>query len=207
MSAALAMMQRSSGVDYQKLRLEEHRALAREDHPEHEEEAAVTLAARLLDMEVERRTLYGDEHLQGYHNISPTAGLGEQPGGTAIAREPLADLYARGIAEHRAHHEARRIIEAAGLTFRERAAALIKAAKTDRRSNGPRGMSYAQIVANPRPWMHFLGWPPGAGEMLFKDVKALDNAASEARRKLIRYVKGARPTACCVNQEVDLLCQ
>ncbi|SDO29308.1 hypothetical protein SAMN04487957_10573 [Halomonas shengliensis] len=191
-------------MDYQRLNLRDHRAMAREDHPGHTPEAASTLVARLLDMEVERRTLYGDERLQGYHNVSPTAGIGEQPGGTDKAREPLASLYDRGLAEHLAHQEARRIIEAAGLTFRERVAVLIRAAKTDRRSNGPRGMSYAQIVANPRPWVQYLGWPPGAGAMLFKDVKAFDNAASEARRKLMKWVMAPSNTTCCRNQEAEL---
>lgn len=193
-----------SDVDYRRLSFREHRELARSDHPAHTAEAASAFVARALDMEVERRTLFGDEHLQGYHNVSPMAGIGEQPGGTAKAREPLADLYGRGIAEHRVHQEARRIIEGAGLTFRERVAVLIRAAKTDRRSNGPRGMSYAQIVANPRPWVQYLGWPPGAAAMLFRDVKAFDNAASEARRKLMKVVKGELPTTCCRNQEVEL---
>lgn len=191
--AALAMMQRSNGVahqDYQRLSLQDHRALAREDHPEHTDEAAREFVARILDMEVERRTTFGDEHLQGYHNISPTAGLGEQPGGTAIAREPLAQLYARGIADHKAHNEARWIIESAGLTFRQRVAVLILTAKTDRRHHAPQAMSCAQIVANPMPWVQYLGWPPGAGAMLFRDVKALDNASAEAKRKLIKHVKG-----------------
>jgi hypothetical protein len=188
--AALALTPRTEGasVDYQSLSLRRHRQLARTSHPEHTDEAARAFVARLLDMEVERRTLYGDEHLQGYHAISPTAGLGEQPGGTAITREPLADLYHRGIADHQAHQLARHIIESSGMTFRQRVAVLIQAAKGDRRCNGPRAMSYQQIVANPRPWVQYLGWPPGAAAGMFDNVQALKDAAKSARLKLLTSV-------------------
>ena len=202
--SALAMMQRSERVthpvDYQRMSLKKHAALASQSHPEHTEAAAVAFVNRMLDMEVERRTIYGDEHLQGY----PAQGLGDAPGGTDIAREPLADLYDRGIADHQAHKAAQRFIEGAGLTFRQRVAVLIVTAKADRRCNGPRAMTYAQIVDNPRPWVQYLGWPPGAAAMLFKDTKALDNAASEARKKLMRYAIGPEDTICCENQDVEL---
>ncbi|WP_139233023.1 hypothetical protein [Halomonas korlensis] len=189
---ALAMKtpraERGASVDYQRLSLRKHGQLAQTSHPEYTDEAARSFVARLLDMEVERRTLYGDEHLQGYHNISSTARIGEPAGGTAKAREPLADLYHRGIANHQAHQVVRRIIEASGLTFRQRVAVLIQTAKGDRRCNGPRGMSYEQIVANPRPWVQYLGWPPGAAAGMFDNAQALKDAAKSARLKLRKSV-------------------
>jgi len=202
MAAMARVTQRSERVEYQRKTLAEHRALAQASHPYHTDEALRTFVQRILDMEVERRTTYGDEHLQGYGG-SPI-GPGWAPGSTDIAREPLAGLYDRGIADHKAHTWAMQFIAAAGLTFRQRVAVLIQTAKADRRSNGPRAMSYSQIVANPRPWLQYLGWPPGAGAMLFKDVKSLDNAATEARRKLMKYVSAPESTTCCVNQEVEL---
>lgn len=109
------------------MRIWDLRAIARQTHPDYQEAAARVFVRRILDMEAERRTRYADEHLQGYGG-SPIA-PGFAPGGTDIAREPLATLYDRGIRYHEGHEQARRWIAAARLPPHQLLAALIQARK------------------------------------------------------------------------------
>lgn len=209
--AELALTPRTewgASVDYQRIGIRRLREMARGDHPEHTDEAPRAFVMRALDMEVERRTLH-DERWQGY-GASPIA-PGYAPGGTDIAREPLAGIYDRGIREHRDHEFVRQFIASARLPDRQLFAVLVQAAKSDRRSNGPRAMSFEQIAANPGPWGQLLGWggvEPVPGHsfdcfreeqrdkgtvrvrethrvLAFKDGKAITNAASQARTQLI----------------------
>ncbi len=132
------------------------RELARQQHPEHDERAPRVFVNRLLDMEVERRTVH-PSHL-GFHQ-GPLANAGDPPGGTDIAREPLATLYDRGIRGHEAHEAVARWIAWAHLSDRQLLAALIQARKVDRRARGTEwGANYDQIAANLGPYAQQLGF-------------------------------------------------
>ncbi|SHK53334.1 hypothetical protein SAMN05192556_103252 [Halomonas caseinilytica] len=135
-----------SDVDYQRIGIWTLRELARQSHEDHDPDAARVFVSRILDIEVERRTVH-DHHNQGWHSHSPCA-PGLAPGGTAIAREPLAALYDRGIYTHEQHEAARRWIESAGIKPRQLLAALIQAAKLHPRavSNTPWTKSYDHIA-------------------------------------------------------------
>lgn len=136
------------------------REIARESHEGHDPEAARIFVNRVLDMEVERRTWYAHEN-PGYQPFSSAAKLGEQPGGGTAAADPLVLAYDRGIRIHAAHEEARQFLEHARVTPRNLLAALIQAAKTDRRVTGPWGKSYDQIAADTGPYAQRLGFSPG----------------------------------------------
>lgn len=146
--------------DYQAMSIRTLRELARSAHPEHDPEAARVFVDRVLDMEVERRTWFAHENL-GYQPFSSTARIGEQPGGGTAAADPLAIAYDRGIRVHAAHEEARQFLAYAKLRPRGLLAALIQAAKTDRRVTGPWGKSYDQIAADLGPYAQRLGFSPG----------------------------------------------
>lgn len=161
--AALAM--RTDDMAWSEAQLErvgiwQLREMARQESPEYHEAAARVFVRRILDMEAQRRTLYADEHLQGY-GASPIA-PGFAPGGTDIAREPLATLYDRGIRYHEGHEQARRWIEAARLPPRQLLAALIQARKLSGNGNQEGGgkmwvKSYDQIAASLDPYAKALG--------------------------------------------------
>lgn len=136
------------------------REVAKESHAEHDPEATRVFVNRVLDMEVERRTWHAHEN-PGYQPFSSTAKLGEHPGGGTAAADPLVLAYDRGIRVHAAHEEARQFLEHARLTPRNLLAALIQAAKTDRRVTGPWGKSYDQIAADAGPYAQRLGFSPG----------------------------------------------
>lgn len=135
---------------FERMSMARLREIARESYKDHDPEAARVFVNRVLDMEVERRTWYAHEN-PGYQPLSSAAKLGEQPGGGTAAAEPLAIAYDRGVRVHAAHEEARKFIEYARLPTRNLLAALIQAAKTDRRVNGPWGTSYDQIAADVGP--------------------------------------------------------
>lgn len=145
MAMAATAMQ-GSDVDYQRIGIWTLRELARQSYEDHDPEAARVFVSRILDIEVERRTVH-EHHNQGWHSHSPCA-PGLAPGGTAIAREPLAALYDRGIYTHEQHEAARRWIESAGIKPRQLLAALIQAAKLHPRavSNTPWTKSYDHIA-------------------------------------------------------------
>tara|TARA_R110000824_G_scaffold180013_4_gene360387 strand:+ start:1268 stop:1915 length:648 start_codon:yes stop_codon:yes gene_type:complete len=136
------------------------REVSKESNADHHPEAPRVFVNRLLDMEVERRTWYAHEN-PGYQQFSSTSKLGEHPGGGTAAADPLVYAYDRGIRIHAAHEEVRQFLEYARLTPRDMLAALIQAAKTDRRGNGPWGKSYDQIAADAGPYAQRLGFSPG----------------------------------------------
>lgn len=147
-------------MDYQRMSIKRLRLVARERHEQHDPEATRVFVSRILDMEAERRTLYGDEHLQGI--VGRAIAPGHAPGGTDIAREPLAALYDRGIRYHEGHEQARRWIEAARLPPRQLLAALIQARKLS--GNGDQAgagkewvKNYDQIAANLDTYAKALG--------------------------------------------------
>jgi len=165
------------------------REIARESHEHHDPEATRVFVNRVLDMEVERRTWYAHENL-GFQPFSSTAKLGESPGGSTAAADPLAMAYDRGIRIHAAHEEARQFLEYARLRPRNLLAALIQAAKTDRRVNGPWGKSYDQIVGQLGHYAQMLGWPPGIETTIeFKKGQAIKRAALEGRAQMIMLAR------------------
>ncbi|MFI8748862.1 hypothetical protein ACIGG6_02485 [Vreelandella lionensis] len=199
--------------NYERMSIRGLRALARSSHPEHDPEAARVFVSRVLDMEVERRTWYAHEN-PGFQPFSSTAKLGEHPGGCAAAADPLVIAYDRGIRLHAAHEEARQFIDYAHLTPRNLLAALIQAAKTDRRVTGPWGKSYDQIADDCCTYAQRLGFSPGVmhGKTLvcydmikhesgwcqpietkhlvplFKNGQAIKRAALEGRAQMIMLV-------------------
>jgi len=216
--AALELTARGGNVDYQRLSIGQLRDRARQQHPEHTDEAARAFVEWILDMEVQRRTGYGDERLQGYGSVSPTALLGELPGGGSEAREPLAAMYDRGIRTHGHHEQARQVIASARLPQRQLLAVLIQARKLH--GNGAQSgggddwvKSYDQIAANLGHYAQQLGWgsvEPIAGHSFdciarddatgmrtrtthqvpaFKNGQAIKNAAKSARAALILLAK------------------
>lgn len=201
-------------ADLERMGIWRLREIARQTHPEHVDEAARVFVRRILEMEAERRTLYEDhERLQGYHSHSPMA-PGFAPGGTDIAREPLAALYDRGIRYHEDHEAARRWIAAARLSPRKLLAVLIQARKLDRRVPGEWGANYDAIADNVAHYGRLLGFSVESyvvdcieemedarrpGRMVevrkprkvrvFKDGKALTNAAAQGKADLILQAK------------------
>lgn len=173
---------------YQRLPIGRLREIARQGHPEHTDEATRVFVERILDMEVERRTLL-DDRLQGYGNVSPTALLGEAQVRSTKAGEPLADMYDRGINIHHSHEEARRFIAAARLPERQLLALLIQARKLDRRVKGEWGKNYDQIAAAIGFYSQQLGWPPRMAEGWFSKGRAITDAAKVARVTLILLAK------------------
>ncbi|WP_237673508.1 hypothetical protein [Vreelandella profundi] len=190
------------------------REVAKESSADHHPEAPRVLVNRLLDMEVERRTWYAHEN-PGYQPFSSTSKLGEHPGGGTAAADPLVYAYDRGIRIHAAHEEARQSLEYARLPPRNLLAALIQAAKTDRRVSGPWGKNYDQIAADCGTYAQYLGFSPGVMHgntlvcydtinhesgwresvetkhvvPLFRDGMAIKNAAKQARVALILLAK------------------
>ncbi|MCE8042453.1 hypothetical protein HOP60_09835 [Halomonas daqingensis] len=196
-------------ADLERMGIWRLRELARQTHPDHVDEAARVFVRLILEMEVERRTLYEDhERLQGYHSHSPMA-PGFAPGGTDIAREPLAALYDRGIRYHEDHEAARRWIVAARLAPRNLLAVMIQARKLDRRVQGEWGASYDQIAASIQHYARQLGFSVSgrvidcigqddAGRPMvrntrtlraFKDGQAIKDAAKAGKVELILQAK------------------
>nr|WP_300312798.1 hypothetical protein [Halomonas sp.] len=139
--------QQGKKMDYQKVGIWKLRELARQSHEQHDPDAARVFVTRILDIEAERRTVHIHQNL-GWHSANPLASIGEGPGSTAIAREPLATMYDRGIYTHEQHELARKWIEAAKVPPRQLLAALIHAAKLHPRavSNTPWAKSYDHIA-------------------------------------------------------------
>lgn len=159
--AALRVARSDQGVsvaDLDRMGIWRLRELARQTHPEHVDEAAREFVRRILDMEVERRLVHAHDNI-GWHSHSPMA-PGFAPGGTDIAREPLALAYDRGIRLHRDHEAAKLWIAAARLTPRRLLAVLIQARKLDRRVQGAWGASYDKIAANLGLYAQQLGFGP-----------------------------------------------
>ncbi|QTP59526.1 hypothetical protein HNO53_12825 [Billgrantia antri] len=194
-------------VDHERMGIWWLRELARQTHPEHVDEAARVFVRRFLNMEVERRLVIEHENC-GWHTHSPMA-RGLAPGGTDIAREPLALAYDRGIRLHSDHEAARRWIVAARLSPRNLLAVLVQARKLDRRVQGEWGASYEQIAIDIQHYPRRLG-SSVSGHVIdcigqdqegghkvcstrtlsaFKDGKAITNAAAQARTELILLAK------------------
>lgn len=143
--AAIAM--RGSDVDYQRMGIWKLREIARQSSERHDPEAARVFVARILDIEVERRTVHQHEN-QGWHTANPLVNAGNGGGGGEGAPEPLAALYDRGIYTHEQHEAARRWIDAARVKPRQLLAALLQAAKMHPRSSSdtPWAKSYDHMA-------------------------------------------------------------
>lgn len=143
--------------DYQHMPIWRLRDRARRSDESSDQEAARVFVDRILDMEVERRTLIDHVNL-GWHTVNPLATIGESHEGTAKVREPLATLYDRGIFTHEQHQEASRWIEAAGLPPRQLLAVLIQARKLHPRQQGNEWTkSYDYIASNVDRYAKSLG--------------------------------------------------
>lgn len=188
MGMAAQKLKQHSSMVYQHLAIERLRELARQEHPEHTDEAARVFVDRILDMEVERRTML-DGHLLGYGSISSTALIGESRGGNSNRKEPLAALYDRGIKVHKAHDDARSFIAQARLPDRQLLAVLIRARKLDRRLKGEWGRSYDQIAASISYYAQQLGWPPLMANEWFNNGRAIIDSAKVAQATLILLAK------------------
>ncbi|WP_140399003.1 hypothetical protein [Halomonas citrativorans] len=114
--------------DYRNMGIQRLRELARATHPEHDPDATRTFVDRVLDMEAERVTWHMHEN-EGFQPFSPTATLGQQPGGGTAAAEPLAIAYERGQRLSAGHEFARAWLAGARQRPRARLAVLIRAAK------------------------------------------------------------------------------
>lgn len=125
-----AALQLTGGAmrDYRNMGIQRLRELARATHPDHTPEATRAFVDRVLDMEAERVTWHMHEN-EGFQPFSPTATLGEQPGGGTAAAEPLAIAYERGQRLSASHEFARAWLAGARLQPRARLAVLIRAAK------------------------------------------------------------------------------
>lgn len=117
--------------DYERMSIRDLRKLASvslSGGAESDPDAARVFVDRMLDMEAERVTWHWHEN-PGFQPFSPTAKMGEQPGGGSAAAEPLAIAYERGQRAHVSHIFAMEWLAAARLRPRARLAVLIRAAK------------------------------------------------------------------------------
>lgn len=192
MGLALRKEEARMARDYTTMPMKELKALARQQHPEHDPEAARVFVDRVLDMEVERRTWHAHEN-PGFQPISSAAMLGEQPGGGTEASDPLVMRYDRGIRIHAGHEWAREWIAGARLKPRALLAVLIQAAKlhpmpTQQTAQWAR--SYDFIAPRLGYYARLLGWPPGIEATIeYKKGQAIKDAAKAARVELILLAK------------------
>lgn len=193
---------------YQRLDFFKLRERARASHPMHTLEAAQVYVGRALDMEAETR-LRHDHGNPGFQPFSPTATLGEQPGGGTAAAEPLAIMYERYRELSPNHRAARAFIQGARLHPRQLLAVLIREAKSHPRTRGDLCRSYDDIARDPAAVAQMLGFGPVStiGEIkqvagkrldgtrkvreevaqkpLFKNGMAIKNAARDGRAQLV----------------------
>jgi hypothetical protein len=161
------------------------REIARQSNPQHTEEAPRAFVDRVLDLEAERRLDLRHENI-GWHPFSPTAHLGEHPGGSTSASEPLAIVYDRGIRQAGAHERARDWIAAARLPPRQLLAVLIRSQKMHPRIAGNEWtLSYDQIAAQGERYAQMLGFAPEWGRGLFKNGQAIKDAVKSGRAQLL----------------------
>lgn len=189
----MALRQETSmGQDYQKMPIKDLKALARQQHPDHDPEAARAFVDRVLDMEVERRTWYAHEN-QGYQPFSSASKLGENPGGGTAAADPLAMAYDRGIRVHASHEWAKEWIDQARIKPRGLLALLIQSAKMHPRQSPqatPWCKSYDQIAQKLPTYAQLLGFPPGVVAIAhYGKGQAIKRAAHQARCELILLAK------------------
>ncbi|WP_311949282.1 hypothetical protein [Halomonas piscis] len=184
------------------------RERARASHPMHTLEAAHVFVDRALDMDAETR-LWHRHANPGYQPFSPTATIGEHPGGSTAAAEPLAIMYDKYRALSAEHKASREFIEDARLHPRQLIAVLIRAAKSHPRTRGDLCRSYDDIARDPAPVAQILGFGPVstigearqvestrrdgtcrvreevAQKPLFKNGMAIKNAARDGRAQLV----------------------
>lgn len=189
----MALRKETSMVqDYQKMPIWDLKALARQQHPDHDPEAARAFVRRVLDMEVERRTWYAHEN-QGYQPFSSASKLGEHPGGGTASADPLAIAYERGIRVHASHQRAKEWLDWARLKPRGLLALLIQSAKMHPRQSPqatPWCKSYDQISQMLPTYAQLLGFPPGVVAIAhYGKGQAIKDAAKSARAELLLLAK------------------
>lgn len=193
---------------YRKMPMTQLRERARASHPMHAHEAAQVFVDRVLDMEAETR-LWHIHGNPGFQPFSPTATLGEQPGGGTAAAEPLAIMCGKYRALSEEHRLAHEFIRRARLHPRQLLAVLVREAKGHPRSRGDLCRSYDDIARDPAAVAQMLGFGPVStiGEIkrvagkrldgtrkvreevakkpIFKNGKAIRDAAQDARAQLV----------------------
>lgn len=197
--------------DYRRMHMGELRELAKQEHPEHSDEAARVYVDRLTDLELERR-LDLLHRRPGWHTHSPVAMIGCGGGGTGGGDDQMVKAYEKGIPISYWHDVAR--VTLGKLPTRRRMALLIQMAKMDSRLEGPWCATFDQIAASIGLYSQMLGWgtlgpadisfdcvidePRKVGTIRtrskhrvksFKDGKSIKNAAREARCELLLLAK------------------
>lgn len=181
-----AMEQQFERMSMDKLRAS---ATQRADHDDEQaakaDAAARVLVERLIDLEVERRTVLMHER-PGWHPSSP--GFGDGTGKSTVATDAMYLAYIKGIRLGGWHDVARRAL--APLAERRRLAVLIRGAKSDARINGPLAARYDDIAADLGRYAQMLGWPPGVSALgWFASGQAIKWAAHKGRAELLLMAK------------------
>lgn len=183
---------RGRPADYRTMPLAQLRELARP--PAHDETARRVFVDRVIEVEAETR-LWHRHGNPGYQPFSPTATLGEQPGGGTAAAEPLAIQYERYQEMSAERETVQRFVRHAGLHPRQLLALLIRGAKSYPRRRGDFAKSYDEIARDLPRYAQMLGFGPvaamddvrrGAGQKpIFQNGMAIKNAARDARAQLV----------------------
>lgn len=159
--AALAMANdrpRLSEEQLERVGIWQLREMARQNSSEYQEAAARVFVRRALEMASEWLTDYRHANT-GFHPFSPAALLGEQPGGSTRAADPLLIHYQRAERHRDAHRLALAFIGYARLSPRQLLAVLIQARKLDRRHKGSEwAASYDKIAADVVRYARQLGF-------------------------------------------------
>lgn len=177
---------------YQTMPMMQLRDMARD--PEHAEAAGRVFVDRVIEIEAETR-LWHDHGNPGFQPFSPTATLGEQPGGGTAAAEPLAIHYERLCELSPERRAAREFTQQAALHPRQLLALLIRGAKSYPRRRGNFAKSYDEIARDLSCYAQMLGFGPvavmddvrqGAGRKpVYANGKALKNAATQGRVEML----------------------
>lgn len=177
---------------YQTMPMAQLRELAR--HQEHAEAAGRVFVDRVIEIEAETR-LWHRHANEGFQPFSPTATLGEQPGGGTAAAEPLAIHYERNHEMSAERQAVQWFVQQAMLHPRQLLALLIRGAKSYPRRRGDFAKSYDEIARDLPRYAQMLGFGPvavmddvrrGAGRKpVFANGKALQNAAAQGRVEML----------------------
>lgn len=177
---------------YQTMPMAQLRDMARD--PGHAEAAGRVLVDRVIEIEAETR-LWHDHGNPGFQPFSPTATIGQPPGGSSAAAEPLAIQYERYVETSPERIAVREFIQQARLHPRQLLAVLIRGAKSYPRSTGAMCRGYDDIAQDLSPVAQMLGFGPvacmddvrqGAGaKPMFANGMAIKDAARAGRAELV----------------------
>lgn len=176
---------------FERMAMDKLRAAAtqRADHDDEQaakaDAAARVLVERLIDLEVERRTVLMHER-PGWHPSSP--GFGDGTGKSTVATDAMYLAYIKGIRLGGWHDVARRAL--GKLSERVRLATLVRATKQDGRRDGWRAATYDDIARDLGSFARHLGWPPGVSALgWYTNGQAIKWAAHKGRAELLLMAK------------------